>query len=690
MCDYSRIQIIVSAICGLFHFDGRPPSDAIGAMSAALAHRGADGSGTWFDDRIALAHRMLHTTRESLGERQPVVLHQPQLVLVADARIDNREELVRALGIQERGILSDSEVILAAYTRWGEGCVQRLIGDFAFAVWDATANALFCARDPMGVKPFYYVASPRLFAFASEIKALLAIPGIDPAIDPEQVALFLDWHHEDRAATMYRGVLRLPAAHAMRVTSRGAVATRYWDVADASDIRFAQDDDYIEAFRSHFAAAVQARVRCAHPIGATLSGGLDSSSIVCMWRKLRGDSDAPLHTFSIVFPDLPERELRVIDERAFVAEVVRPGGLEPHFIRGDALSPMRDARRMLWHLDEPYSTPNLYLHCGLFEAAQASGVRVLLDGFDGDSVVSHGFGRLAGLARSRQWRVLEEEIKAFSMHHGKAPALALHQFVLPYLALLARRGRPMSWLRMARELTHRFGLSPQEVAVRFGLQPLMPASLRRVSRMLKRDLTVDRGILRRDLTRVIQGHRRIAERERWRSLSERDEHVKGLSHPLFQLTLEIADKAATAFGVEPRYPFFDRRLIEFCVGLPESQKFDAGWPRLLFRRAMEGILPREIQWRSSKANLGPNFHRRFLAIDLAKREAFENGPLMPYVQVDNLSKVLRRYRGAPEGARTTSHATLLFRAAILEMWLDQQSSSTLARHSSDAHSPAAA
>jgi asparagine synthase (glutamine-hydrolysing) len=680
----------VSAICGLFHLDGRPPSDAIGAMSAALAHRGVDGSGIWVDDRIGLAHRMFHTTHESIGEHQPVVLPERQLVLVADARIDNREELRRALGIPARNTMSDSDIVLAAYARWGEACVPRLLGDFAFALWDGAARSLFCARDPMGVKPFYYFASPRVFAFASEIKALLTVPGVEPPIDPEQVALFLDWHHEDRAATIYRGVLRLPAAHTLRVTSQGARLSRYWDVANASEVRFATDDEYIEAFRSHFASAVHARMRCAHPIGATLSGGLDSSAIVCMSRKLRRDSDAPLHTFSIVFPDLPERELRMIDERRFVEAVVRTGGVEPHFVRGDTLSPMRDARRMLWHLDEPYSTPNLYLHCGLFEAAQSSSVRVLLDGFDGDSVVSHGVGRLSGLARTRQWELLDDEIRAFSAHHGKSPALALHQFVLPQLALLARRGRPLPWLRMARELARRFGLSRREIALRFGVLPLMPAGLRRVSRMLKRDLTVDGGILRPDLARGLQRHRRAAEREQWRSLSEREEHVRGLSHPLFQLTLEIADKAAASYGVEPRYPFFDRRLIEFCVGLPESQKFDGGWPRLLFRRAMEGILPPEIQWRASKANLGPNFHRRFRAIDLANREAFDNGPLAPYVQVDNLSELLRRYRGAAERQQTTADATLLFRAAILEMWLERQSSGHQALRDSDALSPAAA
>lgn len=641
-------------------------------MSAALAHRGVDGSGTWTDDRIGLAHRMRHTTTESLTEHQPLVHRDRQMILVADARIDNRDELCRALGLDARDGVSDSAIILAAYARWGEDCVPRLLGDFAFALWDGSTRSLFCARDPMGVKPLYYYASPRVFAFASEIKALLTVPGIEAAIDAEQVALFLDWHHEDRAATMYRDVLRLPAAHTLRATDRGTSLRRYWDVTNASDVRLSSNDEYVEAFRSHFASAVGARLRCAHPIGATLSGGLDSSSVVCMSRRLLRDKDARLHTFSIVFPDLPEPALRVIDERAFVDTVLRSGGVESHFVRGDALSPMRDVRRIVWHLDEPYSTPNLYLHCGLFEAAQTSGVRVLLDGFDGDSAVSHGFGRLASLAHARQWQVLDDEIRAFSSHHAKAPALALHQFVLPHLALLARGGRPISWWRMARQLTRRFGLSRRDVALRFGLLPLIPAPLRRVSQMLKESREAEKDLLRGDLARTIQERRRSAERERPDASSERERHVKGLSHPLFQLTLEIADKAAAAFGIEPRYPFFDRRLIEFCVGLPDSQKFDGGWPRLLFRRAMEGILPPEIQWRTTKANLSPNFHRQFWAVDVRRDSIAPSDALATYVRVDRLAELRRAYQNTEQPEHMKLEALMLFRAATLDAWLHRR------------------
>jgi asparagine synthase (glutamine-hydrolysing) len=172
--------------------------------------------------------------------------------------------------------------------------------------------------------------------------------------------------------------------------------------------------------------------------------------------------------------------------------------------------------------------------------------------------------------------------------------------------------------------------------------------------------------------------------------SERESHVQGLSQPLYQLTLEIADKSAAAFGVEARYPYFDRRLIEFCLGLPEDQKFGGGWPRLLFRRAMTGILPPMIQWRSTKSNLAPNFHRRFREVDVVADETFNEACLGPYLRLDRLRSLRARYR-ASETEPMSREALALFRTAVLGMWLKQQSDrSHRARSEAGALSPAAA
>lgn len=662
----------MSAICGIFHIDGRPVmQDRISRMSAALAHRGPDGAGTWTNDVAGLAHRMLRTTPESLAEVQPVTHAAAALTLVADARLDNREELLSTLRLSSPST-SDSEIILSSYLRWGDRCVERLIGDFAFAVWDARAQTLFCARDPMGVKPIYYVHAPRRFmAFASEAKALLELPEVDSSLDADQIALFLGWHHEERVRTMYKEVVRLPAGHMLVASREQVMVRRYWSLDSCPDVRFATDAEYADRFREIFSTAVQSRMRSIGPLGATLSGGLDSSSIVCVARELRGGQEPPLRTFSLIFPELPERDLRAIDERAFVAAVTSRGGVEPHFIRGDRLAPLHDVGRIVDQLDEPYSTPNLYLHAGLFRAAKSAGVRVLLDGFDGDSVVSHGYGRLTDLARAHNWEKLESEIGAFSAHIGRAPDIAVRRFVIPLLAEFARRGKWIAWLRTSSELARRFGIARRELAVGSGLRPLLSAPRRHLSGVLGE---CEAAVLRPWLADVLRRARRTTTRaDARRALaSERQDHMNGLSWPLYQLTLEIADKTAAACGIEPRYPFFDQRLIQFCVGLPASQKFADGWPRSILRRAMQGLLPPVIQWRSSKGDLSPNFHRRF-ALDLVEHDQPDDSVLSPYLDVARLREVASRYRSAPSDPHHRDIAMLLFRVATLETWLKQLS-----------------
>ena len=681
----------MSAICGIFHLDGEPVAgDDIAAMSAALAHRGPDRVGAWSGNDVALGHRLLITTPESLAEHQPVLSSQAELVLVADARIDNRSELLAALRLPRGNGLTDSDIILAAYERWGQDCARRLVGDFAFAIWDARSRALFCARDPMGVRPFYYFRSDRLFAFGSEIKALFTLAGVDSVIDTDEIALFIGWSHEDRSRTMYRDVVRLPAAHTMVVTQDRITLRQYWSADSASDVRYTTDDDYIEGFREIFSSSVCARLRSADSVGATLSGGLDSSSIVCMARRMK-PAGGPLHTFSVVFPALPERDLRLIDERPFVDAVLGLGGLAPHFVRGDELSPLRDVQRIVWHLDEPYSAPNLYLHWGIYEAAKQHGVRVVLDGFDGDSAISHGFGRLTGLARANNWDTLEAELLAFSAQHGKSPMRALDTYVLPHLAELAQQRRYVSWVRFAANAARRFGLSRTRLAIKYGVKPTL-TSLGSLPPRGRGSDAPELSLLEPALAAMLSRQMTMTQRAERRTAiqSERESHVQGLSQPLYQLTLEIADKSAAAFGVEPRYPYFDRRLIEFCLGLPEEQKFGGGWPRLLFRRAMTGILPPMIQWRSTKGNLSPNFHRRFREVDVVTDEMFNEASLEPYLRLDRLQSLRARYR-LSESDPMSREALALFRAAVLGTWLKQQSNrSHRARSEAGALSPAAA
>ena len=576
-------------------------------------------------------------------------------IIVADARIDNRTELPAAGP-------SDAELILAAYREWGTDCVSRLLGDFAFTIYDARRELLFCARDPMGVKPLYYYHDPRRFAFGTEIKALLKVPGIPTTIDDDRVALYLAATSVDRVSTFYQHIKRLPAAHALTVTADKLELREYWRVDAGRTLRLGSDADYAAAFSERFRAAVGARLRDASPVGASLSGGLDSSSIVCTARQLGGGA-TPLHTFSLVFPSLEGHALRSIDERGYIEHVVAAGGVQPHYVRGDALSPLANVDATLAHVDQPFGALNLYLHQGMYAAARAAGVRVFLDGFDGDTTVSHGVSRLNDLARADEWSVFETEVRAFAAHRDIPAEAVLPHFGFPLLAQLARTGHVVRWARAARELARRFGLSRRDVLQRYGVAPVVQRAWQTVSRKGAAAPDLLRPTWRR---RIAARLRDAARRDADTVASERAAHLQGLAQPLYQEVLELADATAASYGLEPRYPFFDRKLIEFCVSVPSEQKFGEGWPRLLMRRAMEGVLPREIQWRGTKSNLSHNFAPRLLAGDSALLTQSGFDAVAPYVDLARARQLRDRVlAGSQEDLQLATRLTILAR------WLER-------------------
>lgn len=663
----------MSGIAGFLRRDGAAASpEWISTMSRAIAHRGRDADGIRCDGAVALAQRMSWSTPESLRERQPLSVEHSALCLVADARIDNRDDLRRTLcGVR---LETDADIIAAAYLRWGASCAERLTGDFAFALWDARERRLFCARDHMGVRPFYFFRSDRIFAFASEIKALLTLPEVPRELDTLQVAAFVEASVEDRERTFYSAVRRLPAAHSLIVGATEFRASRYWELDLQRETQFASSAKCAEEFRAVFAESVRARVRSAYPVSAALSGGLDSSSVVCMAQRLRelesGDSLRPL---SLVFPSLPEGDRRLIDERHYIDSAARAASVEPTFIRADLLSPVDDVDQVLARLDEPYLAPNLYLHWAMYRAASECGARVFLDGLDGDTTVSHGLGRLNTFLRDGDWAGFEREVRAMAMHRRLPPDFILMHFGLPYMALMARRGEWRSWARGSRELSRRFGIPRRQLLIDHGLRPLLPKLLRTAYRAVRRREDPQSSLLRPQLARALQSARDTSVRDDGADAeitrSERESHAAGLAHPGYQLTLEMADKCAATFGVEPRYPFFDRRLIEFCLALPDNEKLDGGWARLVLRRAMDGVLPADVQWRSDKANLSPNFHRTLRASPATTFDTDALEVLAPFLNVDALRRSAGSYQGGTYTLAKSEEGHALFRVHVLSRWL---------------------
>jgi len=630
----------MSGICGLYYRDGRPAAaESVHSMLRAIRHRGPDLCGVWLNESSAFGHCMLHTTPESLHERLPAATSESDWAITADARIDNRTELLSELDLDSHSrVVTDSDLILAAYRKWGEQCADRLIGDFAFAIWDRRRQAVFCACDPVGVKSLYYYESAGIFAFASEIKALLAVPEVPSKLNELRVAEYLVTLFEDRAGTFYEGIRRLPGACTMTVTREQSAVRQYWALDPKRELRLGSDQEYVEAFRELFTEAVRCRTRSAFPVGTALSGGLDSSSIACLARNASGKS---LHTFSLIFPELPAEDRRVIDERTQIQSVLDSGGFEPHFIQADRLSPLGQIDRMHFHLDHANFAPNLYLHWAMYGASREQGVRVFLDGFDGDATVSHGFERLTELAQTLRWGAVWREAQLLSQHqlNGIRPRRIVKEYCVKpltprwaYLAWHCLRGR-------RRQVTGNKILISERLKHRTGIE-------RRARAMLRSQTAWS-------LTR-----------------SAREMHWQTVSQALYAYTLEIADKAAAAFSLEGRYPFFDRRVMEFCLALPADQKLGQGWNRWILRRAMSGILPPDIQWRRNKGNLSPNFHRRLLDFERDNLERVilrDPAPLEPYVDAKAMRAAYHEYE--KNHVRTQGESIQLFAAVNLALWL---------------------
>lgn len=602
----------MSGITGAISRVGQPVIHReLEAMVSVLAHRGPDGAGLWAEGPVGLGHRLLITTPESALERLPFTSHG--LSITADARIDNREDLAKQLGLDLRLLheTTDPQLILFAYLHWGKDCPEKLLGDFAFAIWDSRAQEIFCARDPFGVKPFYYALNEEWFLFGSEIKAILCSPHASRRLNEAWLARFLlpvsDF--SDKTSTYYTGVLRLPPAHSLVVSPRSSALSCYWELDPEREIHFKDEADYVEGLKEHFTRAVRVRMRSAFPVGSTLSGGLDSSSIACTLRNLSSAvGGPPVHTFSAVFQDAPEA-----DESEYIHAVLDQGGFIPHMLHPDQGSPFVDIERVLWHLDEPFYGINYFMPWSFYRSASENGVRVLMDGTDGDTTISHGMDYFEVLAQSHNWKQFATEARAVTRnfdHPGYASvASILYGYGTPYLTRLARQGK---WIRFARDVQQvgeLFHVSRKRLAVNWGVKPLLPpGALFAIQRIRGKKLPpkpfpahIAPEFLRRlEAQGFFQrsNHSGVPARQNGRAL-----HAYFLNIGMLPYTLEMINRLSSAFAVDVRVPFCDRQLVEYCLALPPQMKLKEGWSRYIMRKAMTGVLPEKVQWRGGKISL---------------------------------------------------------------------------------------
>ena len=532
-------------------------------------------------------------------------------MVVADARIDDREGLSAALDIRpaERAALSDAALILRAFARWGAECPRHLLGDYAFAVWDQRKHTLFCARDHIGARPFYYAHENGLFAFASAVEALLALPNVPDALDETMVATRLGTILCSDARTLFHAVRKLPPGHTLTVQKSpgrreaGRVRLeRYWLPERMPLASPASDDACIEQFLHLYQQAVRDRLR-GGPVGTHLSGGLDSSSIaVLAARELRRQGLPPPLAFTWL------REL---------GDAAPTPAHAPEYALVDAVCTQEklqvchgapNAGDVLALLSLDGALPNVLVHVNEDIAqrhAEARGVKVLLSGWGGDECVSFGgIGYWQQLLVRGRWRQLATEGRAQNRPAWRFFAGVALPILLPSLAAALRQSRTGRSRRPG-----------------FLVDPTFARRVKPLAAPAKRTISVRRE----QLWQLRHGH--LAERiEGWAA-------------------------SAAGRGIEYRYPLLDRRLLEFALGLPPDRFRRGEWNRWLMRHGLRTMLPPEVCWNRSKrdpARSEPLIDAYCAALpEIRQRMAAHPPARTDYVDMP----ALRQYLACPEQFR---------------------------------------
>lgn len=563
------------SFCGILHWDDRPvDTEVLGKLARESSLSSEQEPRVWVGKQLALAQQPRIVTPESTNECLPAWDPATSVAIVASARLDDRDGLCNALGLRASDALTDSDLIVAAYHAWNEDCVTRLLGSYAFAIWDSRRRALFCARDPLGSTPIFYAIEPgRRLVFSTKVSGLLTLGWIDHSLDEQRVGQFLVRYPVSSWRTFFRGVSRLQPAHAMTVTANRTRVRRYWFPENVPLIRYRHDSDYLDHFRELFERAVDSRLRTHRSIGIALSGGLDSGAVAVVAARALARRGKTLHALTVApHPGFPVQN--VGDESTDVAALERVSpGIEVTRVDSPEMSPVSTLRRDYAMLDTPgYASRVGFWTHALSDAARDKRLGVLLWGKQGNTLVSwfHGAYYAAllmqagpiALARAiRSWRALwKRPLSAFARARVVAPLLPdwLH-----LLQAAARGAHPMI--------------------------SMSPISARLLDRL---DLA--------GLYRSLQG--------RWPGRGYPDVMTMQLN-ALLPGRSDLGDYESAwgdSFDGEVRDPTADVRLLEFCLGLPIDQHVRDGWGRALIRRAFAEQLPARICWRQDREPVAPD------------------------------------------------------------------------------------
>lgn len=559
----------MSGICGIVNFDGKPiDTEILENMAKCISYRGPDGINYWIEGNVGLVHLALNTTPESFFESQPLLNKEENLIMVADARVDNRDELITSL--KSQGYLggnkhTDADLILAAYEYWGENCPKHIIGDFAFAIWDKENEKLFIARDVVGIRQLFYSKHENSLYFASAVQPIAhALPKL-PSLNTQLMQDFLRRFYELWVCqTIYNDILRLPPAHSLTVTEGLISRNLYYVFGQQKKPNYSSDEEWEAAFLELFDEVLQNQLRSITPVGMWVSGGLDSSALACQAYDLKKKyQDLPeIRLYSGVFD-----ESTSINESDYFESVANYcDGIKVKSIKSDNY----------WAFCElgkdngfPLDEPDLWELRGysrmLMKKTKEDGCGVYITGLGSDDLIGLSFYFYPVSLRDVEFRNWSKELHFFKEKNGfNILKLLLYVYLVPLI--------PKSILHKIHLLLNKNELN--SIWLNSNYKPSNPLECNLNKYFMTPGGLSKYGLIAYQMMRI----------------------------PWFIASLDMFGLMTADVGIELRQPYFDRRMIEFLIAIPSHLRSFNGLDRILLRESMKGRMPEVIRTRKDKAS----------------------------------------------------------------------------------------
>ncbi len=544
--------------------------EQISGIMSSLQQYPADDIQTWNKENIFFGCHAQWITPESVGEQLPYYDYERQLVITADAIIDNREELFERLQVEhpKRKMMPDSQLILLAYAKWGEESPKFLIGDFAFMLWDERKNLLFGARDFSGTRTLYYYHKQNKFAFCTTIKPLSTLPFIEKKLNKQWLAEYLaiPGMHEtvEAVSTAYENIEQIPPSHSITIANGRVSLTQYISIKFDEKLKLKSNSEYEEAFREVFLSAVKARTRTNRKVGSHLSGGLDSGSVVSFAAKVLQQQNKRLHTYSYIpvegFIDWTPKH-RMADERPYIKSTIKHvGNITDHYMSFEGTSPLSEMDDWLETYEMPYKFfENSYWVKGVYEKAHAEGIGILLNGARGNWTVSWGpaLDYHAMLLKKLKFAHLYKEVDLYSKKIGINKSRVI--------SIVKRKAFPYFHQKANAMENDQFPI------------------------LINPEFAKQTGVMEK----IKENGMDISTFTSLNAYQARKKNFEQLTY--WNINGTTTTKLSLRYNLWDRDPTNDYRVVRFCLSVPEEQFVQDGIDRSLIRRATKNYLPDKVR-----------------------------------------------------------------------------------------------